>query len=167
MTTSISFGVKLMDKNLIRLLNQVEGEIRKLTGCDVESDLNDFVAKELTKARELFKNSISDEDLSNGNFPNPYYKELNELNKLWSRLIITFLIDFLKIFPHRREIMSLKYIGKIFNFPIDLLESWFKLESINIIHKKSGKFIDALDAMKFMRKISDKSYKLTITTKNI
>jgi hypothetical protein len=166
-TTKILFSVKLLDKRLMYYLNNVEDEISKLTGCDPGNNMQEFVDKELEKARELFKDTISEEDLKNGNFPNQYYRDLFEHNKVWKNVIFTLAMDFLKIFPHRRETMSIKYIGKILNLPVDLLETWFKLESIIIIKKKGGKFLDFDEALKFMIKISNKSYKLTITTRHI
>lgn len=86
--------------------------------------------------------------------------ELDELKAVRNSLELAMLIDFLIIFPHRRESMSLKYIGKQLGISVDALFVWFNFEGITIVTKKHGNYVSCKNFMGFMKRISRKDYRM-------
>lgn len=160
--TTIKFEVPNYDKRILGILHEAKNEIKTLTGCSDESKLKEICDLEIKKAEMFYEGRLPKEDIENGNFPDEYFSRLFQLRKILNSMNFYY---FLKIFTHRREQMSTSYVSKRMNIPIDILEVWLKLESIPIIKKRHGKFIDYYDIFDFVCKISARKYELKISLK--
>lgn len=160
--TTIKFEVPNYDKRILGTLYEAKNEIITLTGCSPETNLNELCDSEIKKAELFYEGRLPKLAIENGNFPHEYYARLFQLRRILNSMNFYY---FLKTFTHRREHISTNYMSKRMNIPVDVLEVWLKLESIELMKKKHGKFIDCIDAMNFMQKISEKKYELKILLK--
>lgn len=77
--------------------------------------------------------------------------KLAKLTSMRLYIEVSIIQQFLKIFRHRRENMSLKYISKQLNISMDELILWFQSESLTITKKKHGLYVNCLDFMDLCR----------------
>lgn len=163
--TTIKFVVPHYNKNLLEQINLAEQEVKSFKGYSEEVSPIEFCDSEIKKASEFYRDRLTKNEIENGLFPDHYYARLFELRPLLNANGLLPVASFLKIFPHRRDWMSTKYIAKQMKLDEDILKVWFKLESIPTEKRKGGYFVNAADVEKFVRKISEKKYELKILVK--
>ena len=151
---NLDLNIRVLNEFLVEGLFRNEKEIRTTAKCfDFSTEVDEILENEFHKAKIKY-------GISEGFFPDHYYNQLYVLKKERSNLEINLLIEFLKLFPHRRESMSLNYISKQLGISLEALFIWFHFESISIIKKKHGRYVDCEQFMKFMNKISRKNYRI-------
>lgn len=163
---NFDLNIPLLSEKTVKTFYFLENEAKEITGKTTLKEIDKFLECELKEAEKIYGAPYYDEETEEF-YPDEYYNSLFIIESDLTNIRVRLLIEFLKIFPHRRKHMSLKYISKQLGISIDTLTVWFHFESVEIIKKKHGMYVDFNEFMEFMKKISRKDYKLIHTKKDI
>ena len=158
---NLDLNIQVLNQEAVETLFNVENEIRELYNNHyLDADLSEYInLDELLESEFLFaddeySDTMTENEISEGEYPDDYYYELFRLKEKREELDGELFNELIKSFGFRGGKIKIKFLSDKIGLPLSSTEKLLELHSKPIIKEKGEYQVDCLDIFDFLKRLA-------------